>query len=93
MIRLSQKKKRAFSLIEMLVCILIIAILASFMLPATVKAYRRSKAWIWGVYAFNENRINAFIDGNPKWEMFYATNKPSPWTFIEYRKDGSMVMY
>lgn len=68
-------------------------LLASLMLPATVKAYRRSKAWIWGVYAFNENRINAFIDENPKWEMFYATNKPAPWTFIEYKKDGSMVMY
>lgn len=87
------KKKSGYSLIEILICIVIMILLASLMMPSTVKAYRRSKAWIWGVYAFNENRINAFIDENPKWEMFYATNKPAPWTFIEYRKDGSMVMY
>lgn len=93
MILSSQKITKAFSLIEILACVLIIAILASLVLPATVKAYRHSKAWIWGVYAFNENRINAFIEENPKWEMYYATNTPKPWSFVEVKSDGSMVMY
>lgn len=94
MIVSSHKKKiNAYTLIEVLCTILIIVILASIMLPVTVKTYRHCKAWIWGVYAFNENKINAYIEENPKAEMFYATNKPSPWVFIEYRRDGSMVMY
>lgn len=85
--------RKGYSLIEILTCIVIIALLASLMLPATVKAYRRSKSWIWGVYVFNENRINVFIDENPREEMFYTTNTPKLWSFVKYKKDGSMVMY
>ena len=74
---------KGFSLTELLVTISVIGLLASLLLPVIVKAYRHSKAWIWGCYAFNENRIEAFLDDNKdQWQMYYATNKPVPWSFI-----------
>lgn len=55
------KTKSGTSLTELLTVVSIIAILAALLLPATCKAFLNAKAWIWGIYAFNENRIEALL--------------------------------
>ena len=68
---------------ELLVVISLIALLAALLAPATVKAYRHAKAWIWGSYAWQENRIEAFLGENEALQAFYTTNEVKPWSFIE----------
>lgn len=74
-----------YTLVEMLVSIAIAIVLAAMLLVSVAKAYRTCKAWAWGVYAHSENRMNAFLDDSreaERWQMYYATNKPMKWSFI-----------
>lgn len=71
--------------------ILVIAILASLFLPAICRGYFRAKAWIWGIYAFNENRLNSFITEDGK-ELYWSTSKPVAWTFVKMGPNGEVII-
>jgi competence protein ComGC len=69
-------------LIEQLFVIAIISILACILLVSVSKAFRASKAWIWGSQALSNGRIEAALDGNDKMLEFYCSQKVKKWTFI-----------
>lgn len=90
-----RNKQRGATLTETLVVIAVIAILAAIMIPTVCKAYRHCKGWIWGTYAFNENRLNAFVEDNEKWQDYYLTNvnaKPFEWTWVKLNDDGTVTV-
>lgn len=86
--------KKGFSLVELLMVIILIAILASLLLGPISKAFRRCRASIRNSYWHHNARIEAFMDENAKESklMYYATNKIEPWIFFATNADGSFKM-
>jgi Tfp pilus assembly protein PilE len=84
--------KKGATLIELLVVICVVVILTGILLTSVSKAFRRCKAWIWGAYAHNENRLNAYLDDNSseKLLLMHSTNKVHPWVWIGTNADGSI---
>lgn len=80
-----------YFLIELLVTVVILTILCSLLLVTISKAFLHAKRWIFGIYSFNEQRIECFLndDSKEKEMMVFATNKPKPWTFLVQNPDGS----
>lgn len=76
-------KAKAFSLIELLVTVLVIALMASMLLGVLSKAFKTCKSVIYGAYEFNNKRIDTFLSDNSSElaMMRMATNKPFKWDF------------
>ena len=85
------RKNSGVTLTELLVSVCILILIAALLLPAITKGFRRSKGWAWGVYAFQNNRIEAFLGEDAKLQQFYATNKPYRWSFITTDPGGPTV--
>lgn len=78
-------KQSGHTLLELLIVVAIVLLLAAIVTPSTIRSYKHCKAWIWGVYAWNENRIEAFSNDKASEHslLMYATNTPKKWNFIE----------
>jgi prepilin-type N-terminal cleavage/methylation domain-containing protein len=70
------------TLFEKLVVIAIIGILASILLTTVSKSYINAKAWIWGAYAMQENRIEAALSEDEKRMEVLFNRKVDKWTFV-----------
>lgn len=79
------KHSKGFTLTECLVTFCLVFVLSGMLLPVVIKSFIHCKSWIWGVYAFHENRLNVFVEENEKFEMFYLTNKPKAWSFVKIK--------
>lgn len=75
--------KRGHTLVELLVTVALMAALAAMLLAAVVRAQRWCKEWAHGAFAWQENRIEAFLNDKSSEGMLlmYATNKPVRWSF------------
>jgi len=69
---------KGMTLIELLCAMAIVGLIAALALPATVKAGRRSAAWVRGVERYTNGRVDAFCDGTDAEQAYWATNKPTP---------------
>lgn len=76
-------KNRGYTLIELLCVMLIFCLMMGLLLPSLSRGFFRCKAWVWGIYAFHENRLNVYLDENQKYMDIYSTNRPTPWSFID----------
>lgn len=69
---------KAFSLIELLVSLAIISILASLLLPPTVRAFKSARYSIKNSQLRHEVRILGFLeDGTPPSQLLYLTTNTS----------------
>lgn len=75
---------RGATLLELLVAVAVAAVLAALLLPAVVRAQQWCKAWAYGTFAWQENRINCFLDerASEATMLSFATNRPRHWSFI-----------
>lgn len=80
---------RAFTLLELLCSIVLIALLAALLLPVIVRARQWCKEWSYGAYSHRENQIEVFLDdAAPESRMLrWTTNPPVRWTFITIKTD------
>lgn len=71
---------KACALLELL-CVLALALmLLALSLLVIARGTRTAKAWIYGSYHYQENRISAFlIDEDTFPQHFWATNTVRPW--------------
>ena len=85
-------RRRAFTLLELLVALALVAILVALLLPAVARAAHWAKSWAWGAFAWNENRIEAFLDDKASESklLSYATNQPSRWYWVTL--DGTNIV-
>lgn len=74
----------AVALIETLIVTAILGLLLALTMPALCRASYRAKAWIHGIWAFEENRIEAFLSDNEIRQLHFATNQLRPWNYNPY---------
>ena len=79
---------KAFTLLELLCAIALIALLAALLLPVVVRARQWCKEWAYGAYAYKENQTEAFLDDSASEARLlkWTTNRPVRWTFIDSSK-------
>lgn len=70
------------TLFEKLIVIAIVGIIAAMMLTTVSKSYINAKAWIWGAYVLQENRIEAALNEDEREMEVLFNKKVDKWTFI-----------
>ena len=83
-------KLPAFTLLELLCAIALIAALAAMYFGPISKAKRWCKEWAYGAYSHRENQITVFLDDSaPESRLLrWTTNKPVRWTFVVAPKNS-----
>ena len=71
------------TIFETLVTAAIIGIIAAMLLMTVSKSYINAKAWIWGAYSLQENRLEAVLNDDDKATEVLLKEKVHKWTFIK----------
>jgi len=73
--------RKGSTLLELLVCIAIIVILVSVILPVVSRAYLWCYEWTLGSMYYKHDQINVYLndDAPQKWVEYYSTNSVRRW--------------
>lgn len=76
------KSQKGIALLELIAVVAIIAVLVALCMPVIGRSLRNAKAWIWGAYAYENGRIEAYLnETNECLQNWYSTNGPKPYIF------------